>query len=148
MRSIIAIVTTFATVLHLTAGCCLHAAHFDRSVRCSHESHAACDAEACDVEHNHDDDAAIENAGSDFRDMDRAVEARTAAHCCDGCDCAATIEDEETPVLNWMPTLPCPLVVLDAAVVVMRQASCGACMATPPPTLSELLPPLFERLIV
>jgi hypothetical protein len=145
MRSLVAIVTTLATVVHLTIGCCLHVAHDDGVLSCHEEAHAVCGMGTCDAGHDHPEEPRGEAEVSVPSAADGLAGVRVRTHCCDGCDCVATIQEHSASI--WMPMLARPAADPGDDDIASIQARRGACDAAAPP-LSALLPPLFERLLV
>ena len=108
MRSLVGIITTIATVIHFTFGCCLHPCHGGGRGECVSQatSAAACD-ECCQDEldrHQHDA-AAGEAAAVSCDAADSSLVAALvpdSCHPCQGCHCAAT-SSEAANHLKWSP---------------------------------------------
>ena len=108
MRSLVGIITTIATVIHFTFGCCLHPCHGGGRGECvSHAIPAAACDECCHDDHDrHEHDEAADEA--DGVSCDAADTSLVAAlvsdscHSCQGCHCAATSTDVVTH-LKWSP---------------------------------------------
>lgn len=147
MHSVIAVLTTLATLFHLTVGCCLHASHCDGDGGCPHGRRAACHAEPCCGAHEHDQDsslAMLDAEGSEPLETRHLAEAPPDA--CDGCECVGTVE--KNPASDWTRVLTCSSAAFEGGAIARSQAACGSCGMRPPAILSELQPPLFERLLV
>lgn len=151
VRAFVSLVATVATVMHLTFGCCLHAAHFGPAAAChgcpGHEGEA--DACCMDHEHGHEHESVAE-AGADEVSPPGGLAVRAgtmaAGHDCTGCSCTASIEDDAA--VRW-PASAAPLVTA------MADVGVSACVAgidrardrggSPPPRDTH---PLHERLLV
>ena len=149
MRSAIGFVTTLATVIHFTFGCCLHAPHVGITGDCCGTQAVGCGADAdCDC-HDHDPDltgaaSACHGRGPSASHPESCV---AAASCpCDGCDCAASLlkidDDFRGPTVVWWIGR-----VLDAASAGLGCAGGDRAGGRPP---ADCVPrsPLFERLLV
>ena len=98
VRSLIGIITTIATVIHFTFGCCLHPCHVGGRGECfAHES----DAAACEACCHDQEDAASEpgdpQCGTAFVSLATTLYS-DGCHGCDGCHCAATATEAVTSV--------------------------------------------------
>lgn len=104
MRSLVGIITTIATVIHFTFGCCLHPCHAGGRGDCgAHGIEAAVYEDCC---HAHDDDhadAGCESEGGPCGHEGASLAAASACdacHGCEGCHCAATASETGT-TLPW-----------------------------------------------
>jgi len=108
VRSLVGIITTIATVIHFTFGCCLHPCHDGGRGECvSHAIPAAACDECCHDDHDHHDheEAAGEADGVSCYVADFSLVATLVAdgcHPCQGCHCAAT-STEVVPDWKWSP---------------------------------------------
>ena len=109
MRSLVGIITTIATVIHFTFGCCLHPCHGGGRGECvSHAIPAAACDECChddhdDHDHHEHEEAAVEADGVSCDVADFSLVATLIAdgcHPCQGCHCAAT-SPEVVTYLKW-----------------------------------------------
>lgn len=151
MRSFIATLTAFATLFHLTVGCCGHVFHGDGGHACQH----ATALEVCDGGHEHGhhhdhQDHAPSSVASDAASVLLAEcihegHTETPAPECHGCECAATSDAR--------PVDPLPIDILSVAwmapaIVLIQAESQGTLEVADPPILSEIEPRLFERLLI
>lgn len=145
MRSAIASITLFATVIHFTLGCCLHPAHLGGAETCCGGMQSS-PQDACCTCHDHDAPQTAA-AGAEFHaDADRGgLVAANAAHDCDGCGCTATKPEaarfpHSSPAATWR----CLPLGTQAAI----GPAGGAQLAARVPIPSALRPPLHERFLV
>jgi len=144
----IALITTLATVIHFTFGCCLHASHFDGAGDCCPGDRAIADLDSCCEDHGHEQDLPGVSAdrGEPARTPAHGTTAGAASECeCAGCTCAATVTNTDvfspgSPPLAWDG--------LSFVVGPMTRFARGDCTGHRCPVPSELRPPLFERLLV
>ena len=106
MRSLVGIITTIATVIHFTFGCCLHPCHGGGRGECVSQAipAAACD-ECCHEDHDRHqyDEAAGEADGVSCDAADSSLVTAIVSdscHPCQGCHCAATSPEVVTH-LKW-----------------------------------------------
>lgn len=152
MRPAIAFVTTLATVIHFTCGCCLHASHFAADGGCCAGVIAAGRGDGCCEDHDHDHDHDPSGNPADCHESGvtavPAAAAVAAPGCgCDGCDCAATPVESRAEMRGpaagcWVGSL------LDAIPAGSASASRGDGAGSPGPVQSRLRPPLSERFLV
>lgn len=153
MRAAVALIIMVATVLHLAAGCCRHASHFDGGARCCGGTFASEAAAACCMDHDHDHghDRKPEPAspGGDAHGssgMGGVIAGQAAIHDCGGCRCAAKIENDRGDDVPLSARVF--LTSAESEALVRTQAARGPCEARDPPVPSALRPPLCERLVV
>lgn len=149
MRTAVALVTTFATVLHLAVGCCGHLSHFDGGSACCGGNSVSDAAVECCADHDHDHEVAPTSPGRDGPEASGVLGAsvvRVVAHDCGRCMCVAKIDQDQLD--DATPPVSSFLALVDSDTIVMAQAARGPCEAWDPPVPSELRPPLFERLVV
>ena|GEM_PF-1624552 len=164
MRSLVGIITTIATVIHFTFGCCLHPCHFggcSEAVPHAFES-AAC--EACCHHHDHDhDDVASECENSacgrieDVRDAVVCAEDGrgtivVADHClgcdgCQGCHCVAT-STETGATVSWSPLASGIVAAFDTKAIVLFADACERRAVDPHVHPCPCRHALFERFLV
>lgn len=145
MRTVIALVTALSTVLHLAVGCCLHAAHFDGFAAGAHGQHAACNGAPCEAGHTHDSTSLRADVDCGSYDSNRVGEAHAPTHLCDGCDCPAMVQ--ERVAQDWMTACARSPAVFCGDVILVSQATRGACGPSSPPPFSGPRT-LFERLLI
>lgn len=147
MRALVSVVATVATVIHLTFGCCLHAAHFGPAASCHDCGGHAGDADACCGEHEHES-ATVEAADDASLRGELAVSAASVNddHDCGGCTCAAATED--IAIARWVPAAAAMACECTTVAVPPRGAAAGHFRdrggASPPRDAH----PLHERLLV
>ena len=151
VRSLVGIITTIATVIHLTFGCCLHPCHFGGHGDAATPSVGLVTAEACCHDHL-PDDVLIQRAtdpSGHGAEVDRitlsASEACADCDACHGCQCAA-LSAEPLPIPSWSPLASGILAAVDGAAIANSQAKSGQ----PPPDCHPRSgrPALFERLLI
>ncbi len=151
MQSLVGIITTIATVIHLTFGCCLHPCHFGGHGERETPTGGSVTAEACCHDHL-PDDVASESCTDEFRHgvkvdgvMLSASEACGDCDACHGCQCAA-LSTEALPILSWAPLVSGILATVDGAAITNSLARGGQ----PPPDRHPRTrrPALFERLLI
>ena len=150
MRSLVGIITTVATVIHLTFGCCLHPCHFGGHGDGLTPSVGLVTAEACCHDHLPDDvlsQTATDPSGH-TAEVDRATlfasEACTGCDACHGCQCAA-LSAEALPILSWAPLASGIQAAVDGAAIANALGRGGQ----PPPDRHPRpgRPALVERLL-
>lgn len=148
MRTIMSLLTTVATVMHFSFGCCLHAAHLDGAVGCRHAAAEACQDDACCHGHDggHDSGGGASHAGRVESEQAREAVAPAEGHACDGCECVGMLEAK--PDRDDAASSACPDGMFDIRSVVVSQAARGPCATTARPVPSEVQPPLCGRLLV
>jgi hypothetical protein len=153
VRSLVGIITTIATVIHFTFGCCLHPCHFEgcgETAACAVES-AACEA-CC---HDHDDAASECENSPCGRTGDGRSSLTVPDHClgcdgcqgCQGCHCVATSTDTGTAA-SWSPLASGIVAARDSHAIVLFAVACGR---QPPDPLMHPRPgrdALFERFLI
>lgn len=153
MRPAIAIVTTLATVIHFTFGCCLHAAHFGGDRSCCPAKAAAAEVhdDDCHCEEDHAgapqtarraDMSRGRDGGADSAAIEPGVECG-----CAGCTCAATatetaVDDGQIAAAAWIDDVLSPRPPLRCRTTGGSPAGAGCAAA------AIQRPPLFERLLV
>jgi hypothetical protein len=151
VRSLVGIITTIATVIHLTFGCCLHPCHFGGHGDRATPSVGLVTAEACGHDHLHDD-VAIQPAadpsgqGAEVDGMTlSASEGCDDCDACHGCQCAA-LSAEAMPVPSWSSLASGIQAAGDGAAIANSQAKSGQ----PPPDCHPRSgrPALFARLLI
>ena len=151
MRSLVGIITTIATVIHLTFGCCLHPCHIGGHGDAATPAVGLVTADGCCHDHLPDDVAiqpATEPSGHGAEVDGAALSASEACADCDachGCQCAA-LAAEALPILSWSPLASGILAAVDGAAIANAQARGGR----PPPDrhLRAGRPALFARLLI
>jgi hypothetical protein len=151
VRSLVGIITTVATVIHLTFGCCLHPCHFGGHGDGTTPSVGLVTAEACCHDHL-PDDVAIQPAtdpsglGAEVDGvMLSASEGCAGCDACHGCQCAA-LSAEALPIPSWSSLASGMLAAVDGAAIANSLARGGQ----PPPDRHPRpgRPALFERLLI
>jgi len=102
VRSLIGIITTIATVIHFTFGCCLHPCHSGGRGECVAHAIETIECDVCC--HDHEDET-IELNGErcGFGNVSfSATLVSDTCHGCEGCRCAAT-STETVTTLPWSP---------------------------------------------
>ena len=151
MRSLVGIITTIATVIHFTFGCCLHPCHFGGHGEGATATVSSVGAEACCHDHLHDNVASQSDTDTSGRgaEVDRATlvasEPCTDCDACHGCQCAC-LSTEATPIPPWSPLASGILAAVNGATV----PSSLARGRQPPPVRHRRSsrPALFERLLI
>jgi len=155
VRSLVGIITTIATVIHFTFGCCLHPSHFGgwsevaaRGFEC-----AACDA-CC-----HDGDDAASGCETspcgrieDVLAVDGHAALTVPDRClgcdgCQGCHCVAT-STKTGATVSWSPLASGIVAALDSDAILVFAVACGR---RPPDPRMHPCPErdaLFERLLI
>ena len=151
MRSLVGIITTVATVIHLTFGCCLHPCHFGGHGDGLTPSVGLVTAEACCHDHLPDDvlsQTATDPSGH-TAEVDRATlfasEGCGDCDACHGCQCAC-LSTEATPIPFWSPLASGILAAVNGGMVPSSLARGGQ----PPPVRHprSSRPALFERRLI
>jgi hypothetical protein len=150
VRSLVGIITTIATVIHFTFGCCLHPCHFGG---CTSSAAHAVEPAACDACcHDHDDAARecetspcrrIEDGNGSISDADHGL----GCGGCQGCHCVAT-STETGASISWSPLASGIVAALDSDAVVLVAVACGR---QPPDPRMHPCPgrdALFERFLI
>lgn len=155
MQAVVRLVAAVATVLHLTCGCCLHAAHLGRGNELGHETaccHAAADCVAdaalgcaCDAPACIEDAVAPVPADATHRVVRSAPTGDH--HDCSGCDCVADAPASGAAA-SWRP-LECGVAAAVDARLIIEAAAAAARVVDDgePPSIPERHP-LHERLLV
>jgi hypothetical protein len=159
VRSLVGIITTIATVIHFTFGCCLHPCHFGG---CSETVPHAVESAACDACcHDHDDAASaydtlpcghIEDVRAEVHAEGGRASMSVADHClgcdgCQGCHCVAT-STETGATVSWSPLASGIVAALDSDAIVLFAGAGGR---RPPDPHLHPRPgrhPLFERFLI
>jgi len=147
VRSLIGIITTIATVIHFTFGCCLHPCHSGgRGERFTHTIEAAA-CEACCHDHQ-DATEELDGERCGFGNVSfLATLVSDTCHGCEGCRCAAT-STETVTTLPWSP-LACGIAAArDSDAITMFAITCGK---HPPDPHIHPCPShcgLFERFLI
>ena len=160
MRSLVGIITTIATVIHFTFGCCLHPCHFGG---CSETVPHAVESAACDACcHDHDDGArACDNSPCGQTEDVHAVNSHAADgygtitiadHClgcdgCQGCHCVAT-STETGATVSWSPLASGIMAAVDSDAIVLFAAACGRHPPDPHVLPCACRHALFERFLI
>jgi len=155
VRSLVGIITTIATVIHFTFGCCLHPCHFGG---CSETAAHAVESAACDACcHDHDDvTSECANSPCGPNEAVHAVAGRAmitvpdrclGCNGCQGCHCVATSTETGT-VVSWTPLASGIAAALDSHAIVLFAVACGR-----QPPDSRMHPSagrdaLFERFLI
>jgi hypothetical protein len=151
VRSLVGIITTIATVIHFTFGCCLHPCHFGGHGEGVTPTVGSVAAEACCHDHLHDDEASRPDTdtsghGAEVDGMTlSASEACADCDTCHGCQCAA-LSVEALPIPSWSPLASGMLAAVDGDAIASALARGGQ----PPPVRHPRTsrPALFERLLI
>ena len=154
MRSLVGIITTIATVIHFTFGCCLHPCHTGGRGDCVA---VGTSVEACeDCCHAHLDPESDEHAraagepegglcGGDGTNLVAASDC-DACHGCHGCHCAAT-STETGMTLPWQQAAAVLVPASGAAIVPFADAR-GRQPPDPHVHPCAARNPLFERFLI
>ena len=147
MRSLIGIITTIATVIHFTFGCCLHPCHVGgRGESFTHASDAAA-CEACCHDH---EDAASElggpQCGSAYVSLTTTL-CSDSCHGCEGCHCAATATETATS-LPWSPLAFGIVANRDSEAIPLFSETCGKQPPDPHLRACPTRHALFERFLI
>lgn len=151
MHSLVGIITTIATVIHLTFGCCLHPCHFGGHGDAATPSLGLVTADACCHDHLPDDvltHLATEPSGHGAEVAGVTLFASEACADCDachGCQCAA-LSAEAMPIPSWSPLASGTLAAVDGAAVANSQARSRQPLPDCHPRSGR--PALFERLLI
>jgi hypothetical protein len=154
MRSFVSLLAAFATVMHLTCGCCLHATHAGGPSHAEHGSDCCgvaavdvaearggceCDGHACDADGGPVPDESVRRVVASVPEGGH--------HDCSGCDCVADASENDVAA-SWRPLASGITAAIDARVIL---AAAGAAVPTAddgePPVIPERHP-LHERLLV
>lgn len=150
MRPAIAFVMTFATVIHFTCGCCLHASHFGGDGACCHGADATCHADACCDGHGGDQapPSMCVGCGEDVPDVAGVAADCAASDCgCAGCTCAATPTESEGDGA-WPLEEAWGGDAFDTSTSASPRTEWRVWIRHRCPVPAALQPPLFERLLV
>ncbi|MEI8228843.1 MAG: hypothetical protein WCH77_11365 [Planctomycetota bacterium] len=155
MPSLLKLVVTAATVMHLSFGCCLHpahSAHRGSEDACCGRTAAVCNDDACCVE-AHAADAASHacdgtREGHEHGDDLAAAAVIARTHACDGCSCVVTEPDSGPRILS--PLTVCGYVEsVDSDTRVGGNAASGRRRGTESSSYGAgRLRALFERFLV
>lgn len=155
MRAAVALITTFAIVLHLAVGCCGHVSHFNGGAVCCDGNPTSEAAGDCCADHGHDHDHGHGRGAEPVaHGLDATgaggthgiIAARTTSHDCGGCRCVA--KTEENRIDDAAPTAICFLASVETEAVAILQSARGLSETWDPPVAPGLRPQLFERLVV
>ena len=158
VRSLVSILTTVATVIHFTFGCCLHPCHFGG---CSQTVARVVETATCDDCCHEHDDAASECETSPCGQAahgypaDDGATITVADHClgcggcqgCQGCHCVATSKNAG-PTVSSSPLASGTVAALDSRAIVLFAVACGR---HPPDPRTHPCPgrdALFERFLI
>ena len=151
MRSLVGIITTIATLIHFTFGCCLHPCHFGGHGEGAMPTVGSVAAEACCHDHLHDDGASQPDTdtsghGAEVDGVTRSA-SETCADCdtCLGCQCAC-LSTEVTPIPSWSPLASGILAAVDRGTVPTSLARGGQLPPVRFPRIGR--PTLFGRLLI
>jgi len=151
VRSLVGIITTIATVIHFTFGCCLHPCHFGGHGEGATATVKSVAAEACCHDHLHDDVASQSDTDTSGRGAEvegvtlSASGACTDCDACLGCQCAC-LSTEVTPIPSWSPLALGMLAAVDGGTVPGSLARGRQPLPVRHPRSSR--PALFERLLL
>lgn len=124
MRSLVGIITTIATVIHFTFGCCLHPCHVGGRGDCMAHAIEAIECDACC--HDHEEAAPEPNDGqcilAEFSLS--ATRAPVNCHDCEGCHCAA-ITTETVRRVPWSPLASGIVAAHDGEAITLFAVTCG-----------------------
>ena len=160
MRSLVGIITTIATVIHFTFGCCLHPCHFGG---CREAAPHAVESAACEACcHDHDEVASecenlacgrIEDGHATVGCAgDGRATTMVADHClgcdvCQGCHCVAT-SNETGATVSWSPLASGIVATLDSKAIVLFADACERRAIVQPGDPCRCRHALFERFLV
>jgi hypothetical protein len=153
VRSLVGIITTIATVIHFTFGCCLNPCHGGGRGECvSHAIPAAACDECCHDDHDrhqHDEAAGeADGVSCDVADSSLvAVLVSDSCHPCQGCHCAATSSEVVTH-LKWSPLASGIMATIESEAITLFAVVGGK---HPPDPHLHPCPrgqALFERLLI
>lgn len=152
MQSLVRLLAAFAAVMHLTCGCCLHAAHAGAGDHADHGSgccqvpaaHAPavceCDGHACD-----------DDPGASVRDESAnhlvASAPEQGDHDCSGCDCVADASASDVAA-SWRPFACGIAAAVDARLIIAAAAAAVRAADDGRPPVIPARHPLYERLLV
>lgn len=147
MRSLVGIITTIATVIHFTFGCCLHPCHVGGRGDCVAHATEAIDCDACCHDH--------EEASPDLDGRPCVVAACSLSatlepvsfHGCEGCHCAATATETVTRVPS-SPLASGIVAARDAEAITLFAVTCGKQPPDPHLHPGSSRRALFERLLI
>ncbi|MEI8370388.1 MAG: hypothetical protein WCJ31_18320 [Planctomycetia bacterium] len=151
MRSLVGIITTIATVIHFTFGCCLHPCHFSGHGEGATATVGSVGAEACCHDRLHDNvahqpDTDTSGQGAEVEGVTLSASGACAdCDACHGCQCAC-LSTEVTPIPFWSPLASGILSTVNGGTVPSSLARGGQ----PPPVRHprSSRPALFERLLI
>ena len=153
MQSVVRLLAAFATVMHLTCGCCLHATHAGAPGHADHGS-GCCRVATVDVADapavcECDGRACAEDSTAPVAD-DSAHHVMASApergdHDCNGCDCVADASASDVAA-SWRP-LACGITAAVDARLIIAAAAVRAADDGGPPVIPERHA-LHERLLV
>lgn len=147
MRSFVGIITTIATVIHFTFGCCLHPCHVGGRGDCVAHAIETIECDVCC--HDHEEAAPEPNDGQCVFAVFSLSTTLAPVNChgCEGCRCAAT-STETVTTLPWSP-LACGIAAArDSDAITMFAVTCGK---HPPDPHIHPCPShcaLFERFLI
>ena len=162
MRSLVGIITTIATVIHFTFGCCLHPCPFGGCSEAVPHAVEPAAWDACCHDHDHDDVASEgENSVCGRIEDVRAAVGRVedghamimvADHClgcdrCQGCHCVAT-STETGVTVSWSPLASGIVATLDSKAIVLFADACERRAIVQPVDPCRCRHALFERFLV
>jgi len=160
VRSLVGIITTIATVIHFTFGCCLHPCHFGGCIETVAHAVEPAACEACC--HDHDDVASEgENSACGRIEDGHATVGRAedghamimvADHClgcdgCQGCHCVATSTETGAMAL-WSSLASGIVATLDSKAIVLFADACERRAIVQPVDPCRCRHALFERFLV
>ena len=155
MRFLVGIITTIATVIHFTFGCCLHPCHFGGHGEEATPTVGSVAAEACCHDHLHDnlhDNVAhqpdTDTCGRSAEGEGVTLSVSRACSDCDaclGCQCAC-LSTEVTPIPSWSPLALGMLAAVDGGTIPGSLARGRQPLPVRHPRSSR--PALFERLLL
>lgn len=155
MQAVVRLVAAVATVMHLTCGCCLHAAHLGCGNDPGHDTaccHAAADcvaeaADACACDAHACSEITVAPVAADATHWVVLSAATGNDHDCSGCDCVADAPASGAAAA-WRP-LECGVAAAVEARLIIEAAAAAARVVDDgePPTIPARHP-LHERLLL
>jgi len=147
LRSLVGIITTIATVIHFTFGCCLHPCHIGGRGDCVAHAIETIECDACCHDH--------EEAAPDPDDGPCVVAGFTCSatlvpvgcHGCEGCHCAA-VATETAAHVPWSPLASGIVAVRDGEAITLFAVTCGRQPPDPHIHPGSSRHALFERFLI